>query len=220
MFNILITAGGTIEKIDDVRSIINHSTGALGMEIAAAFLREGCNITCIVGASCVSPPDGATVIKITDVASLQTTLTNLLADPTQNFHAIIHAMAVSDYKVKNPLLFGKISSDADELTLTLQKTPKIISTLRTLAPNAVIVGFKLTSGLDEKDIISTGHRLLTTNNCDFVLANDTKNLSPEGHKGWLIQKDKSFTTHHGKKEIAENIARAVLEKLDSSLRSE
>jgi phosphopantothenate-cysteine ligase len=235
MFNILITVGGTVEKIDNVRSIINHSTGALGMEIASAFLNEGCMVTCIVGTALAAGPlslgrpfTDAGIIPVTDVASLQTTIQELLSK--QNFDAIIHAMAVSDFKIKNPPSQGKIDSnafDSNELILTLEKTPKIISMLKGIAPNAILVGFKLTSGLSEEETISEGQNLLIKNNCDFVLANDTASLNPDNHKGYLIQKDAGaalaaeplslsrphYKTYYGKPEIAKNITKAVLERL-------
>jgi phosphopantothenate-cysteine ligase len=75
------------------------------------------------------------------------------------------------------------------------------------------VGFKLTSGLAEKETIQAGHSLLIKNDCDFVLANDTADLSPKGHKGLLVKRDGSFEVYHGKAEIAENIARVTLERL-------
>jgi phosphopantothenate-cysteine ligase len=218
MFRILVTLGGTVERIDDVRSIVNHSTGALGMEIAAAFLREGCEVTCITGAvgtTALGRPlmgsMGITEINITDVASLEKTILELCEK--FEFDAIIHAMAVSDYRLKGGAKKGKLGSDAEEITLTLKRNPKIISMFRGLAPNAVLVGFKLTSGLSEEETISAGHALLVKNNCDFVLANDTANLTSEGHRGYLIQKEKTFEVFCGKAEIAANITRITLERL-------
>jgi len=61
-------------------------------------------------------------------------------------------MAVSDYRIKDAF-DGKISSDADEVTITLIKTPKIIAMLRKLAPKAIIVGFKLLFRVDATHLI-------------------------------------------------------------------
>jgi len=118
-------------------------------------------------------------------------------------------MAVSDYRVKNADFSAKISSDADELTLTLEKIPKTIANLRKLAPNALIIGFKLTSNLTKEQTLDKAHALLQKNHCNFVLANDTSNLTKEGHVGYLVDTNKNFTTHIGKANIAHAISQEV-----------
>lgn len=52
---ILITSGGTTEKIDDVRGITNHSTGYLGKEIAELFLAKGHQVTLVTVKTAVKP---------------------------------------------------------------------------------------------------------------------------------------------------------------------
>ncbi|MCL2574969.1 MAG: hypothetical protein FWE33_00920 [Defluviitaleaceae bacterium] len=205
---IVITAGGTIEKIDAVRSIINNSTGQLGAEIAEAFFTKDCEIIYIRGKNAVSPNlNGVKEIIISSAADLDIALAKVFAKG--DICAIIHAMAVSDYRVKGKNV-GKISSDNDEITLILEKIPKTIGKLRTLAPNAIIVGFKLTSGLSQEETLGKAKALMTKNNCDFVLANDTSNLTPNGHLGYLVAKNGSFNIYEGKQNIAQAIVKEVL----------
>ncbi len=99
---ILITAGGTTEKIDDVRKITNMATGRLGSLIAEEFAAHVevekifyvCAQDSIVPvASCVD------IIKISSVEDLKNTLTELLSN--QKIDAVIHTMAVSDYTLKS-----------------------------------------------------------------------------------------------------------------------
>lgn len=101
--NILITAGGTTEKIDEVRHITNQSTGSLGRAIAEAFLRHDQveKIFYICGKSAVLPrhPDRVEVIRILNVEDLQNAVTTLLAK--QRLDGIVHCMAVSDYAVSS-----------------------------------------------------------------------------------------------------------------------
>ena len=52
---ILITSGGTTEKIDAVRGITNHSTGYLGKEIAELFLAKGHQVTLVTTKTAVKP---------------------------------------------------------------------------------------------------------------------------------------------------------------------
>lgn len=94
---ILITAGGTAEKIDQVRSITNHSTGKLGSFIADLFLKHDYQVDYVTTASALRPTAqiNLTVEEITDTQQLDERLTFLL---TKNrYDAVIHSMAVSDF---------------------------------------------------------------------------------------------------------------------------
>lgn len=95
---ILITAGGTAEKIDEVRSITNHSTGSLGKELAAAFSqRPNTQIDYIVARSAVKPAatENLRLFPISDTRELADTLTRLMTE--NRYDAVIHSMAVSDF---------------------------------------------------------------------------------------------------------------------------
>ena len=151
MKKILVTAGGTSEHIDDVRVIANLSTGVLGAFIADELAGEyKAAVTFVCGAHSVLPSGGKIkIIKIGGAADLQKTLFALLKK--EKFDAVIHAMAVSDYApVKKA---GKISSGGKTLTLTLKRTPKIISSIKKLAPETFLVGFKLLSNVSEKELL-------------------------------------------------------------------
>lgn len=94
---VLITSGGTVEPIDRVRSVTNHSTGRLGAAIAGKFLLEGWLVTYVCTAGSVQPRAGANLKTVTvkNVESVARTLKNLLQET--GYNVIIHAMAVSDY---------------------------------------------------------------------------------------------------------------------------
>lgn len=101
--NILITAGGTQEKIDEVRYIANHSTGTLGAIIAETFVENPTvSVTYLHGASAIVPKHPSiTSIPIFSTRDLETQLLQLLKQ--QTFDAVIHSMAVSDYTVENSI---------------------------------------------------------------------------------------------------------------------
>ena len=66
--NILITSGGTSEKIDQVRSITNHSTGQLGKMIAEHCLASGAYVTLLTTAKAVKPaPHDNLTIKMIEL---------------------------------------------------------------------------------------------------------------------------------------------------------
>lgn len=98
--NILITAGGTSEKIDDVRKISNTATGRLGSMIADTFLsKKNVSVTYVCPKDALVPRNKcADIIYIDNVRMLKLTLEKTLREHT--FDAIIHSMAVSDYSVK------------------------------------------------------------------------------------------------------------------------
>lgn len=94
--SILITAGGTQEDIDTVRSITNHATGRLGSLIADAFLQDGAKVTYLCGETSVLPAlHGCDVIKIRGVTMLIEKLDMLLQENV--YDCVIHSMAVSDF---------------------------------------------------------------------------------------------------------------------------
>jgi len=232
--NILITSGGTTEKIDNVRGISNSSTGRLGCAIAQAFadVPYTNHIFYVCNKAAVAPKNyKASIHFIESVDELCLTIKNICTE--NRIDVIIHAMAVSDYKTTavaqpsrvvgdvgmslidaikaaNMQGHGKISSDADSLLLLLEKTPKVIAMLRGLAPGAVIVGFKLLDNVTRDVLIDTGFRLLNNNSCDFVLANDATQVGEDAHVGYLIDRNRKYEMHNTKAEIAAAIVRAVV----------
>ena len=225
---IIITAGGTTEKIDDVRSITNLSTGRLGNVIARSVLSnfgEKLEKLYYIHGSRAIPPLGANVtsISIVGVSDLEQALKKILEN--EKIDAIIHSMAVSDYTVKElttledikegkTLEAGKkISSDIENLVIVMKKTPKVISSIKSWSPKTLVVGFKLLSHVPEEELIEVGHALLLKNNCDFVLANDLADIKEKTHKGLLIHPDKTYDTMETKEEIGETISKRLLEKL-------
>ena len=215
---IIITSGGTSERIDDVRMITNRSTGKLGSLIADAFrgAAPDAEIIYVCSETAILPEMLCGIIKIESAGELRRTLEKLLA--AEKIDAVIHAMAVSDYSVKAVTLLGgsnlsekKISSDHDNLAILLEKTPKVIGLIKQLQPETILVGFKLLSGADEQTLLQAGQDLMIRNNCDFVLANDLSGINADRHKAILIKPGANVRLN-SKQEIAEAIVVNVLKK--------
>lgn len=226
---IIITAGGTSERIDDVRTITNSSTGRLGYAIGTAFAEKyGDKIEKIYylhGLRAAYPIHAKVQpVAVGGVMDLQTELEKLLG--SEKIDAVIHAMAVSDYIVnevttldrirgvedpenKADLSGNKISSDIDDLVIHMKKSPKVISRIKKWAPDVKLVGFKLLSGVPHEELIDVGYHLLQKNGCDFVLANDLQEIGKDFHKGYLIHTDKTYDTMETNEEIADMIARRI-----------
>ena len=227
---IVITAGGTSERIDDVRTITNSSTGSLGFAIGNAFIAEEKveKIYYLHGKRAVWPEhEKIEPIEIGGVMDLKENITRVLTE--DKIDAVIHAMAVSDYMVhqvttldklmgtEDPahaqdLTGNKISSDIDDLISHMKRSPKVISCIKEVSPESILVGFKLLSGVPHEELIDVGYRLLQKNNCDFVMANDLREIGNGFHKGYLIHRDKTYDSMNTNEEIAAMIVRRVLEE--------
>jgi len=92
---------------------------------------------------------------------------------------VIHAAAVSDYSVENTA--GKISSEADTLTLKLKRNPKLLNMIKELSPHAKLVGFKLTSAASEKIITEKVSQQFEQAGCDLVVHNDMIDINKGIH---------------------------------------
>ncbi|MGN0702545.1 MAG: phosphopantothenoylcysteine decarboxylase [Lentihominibacter sp.] len=226
---ILITAGGTSEPIDDVRKITNRSTGKLGLAIGNRILREYPEkvekLYYLHGETADYPADPRVEpVRIGGTAELKEKLTEILAKDSVD--AVIHSMAVSDYMVDrvttveaikagveaDEITGNKISSSIDDLAIVLKRTPKIIGIIKELSPETKLVGFKLLSNVPHEELISVANALMEKNRCDFVLANDLKEIGRGSHKGYLVHRDGSVDYMETKEEIAEMIARRVMEQ--------
>jgi len=114
--NLIITAGGTSERIDTVRTITNNATGRLGSLIAEEFSRKLIHKThkiyylCGIGAVVPTLENVDTqIIRIEGTQQLQSEMNRLLN--TQSINAVIHSMAVSDYKVASITTAGLLAQD-------------------------------------------------------------------------------------------------------------
>ena len=135
----LVTAGATVEPIDQVRCLTNHSTGRLGTKLADTLARSGHQVTLLLSSTAQYSPK----VKSVSTSNFSTTsdLEKLLkAHSTANPDAVFHVAAVSDFKVARPKQ-GKIASDNPH-TLKLIPTPKLIQRFRKWFPEAILIGWK------------------------------------------------------------------------------
>ena len=172
---ILITSGATREPIDAVRFLSNVSTGRTGALIADALTRHGHTVTLLHGVTAVRSPHAAVSGTFDSTADLQARLQRLLG--TGDFDAVIHAAAVSDYR-PDTSHSGKLSSYANELTLRLVPTPKLLPALKSYAPRPLrVIGFKLTAGADEAARRTAVEKLFAAGTVDAVIHNDMDDLA-------------------------------------------
>ena len=222
---ILITSGGTTEKIDSVRGITNHATGTLGKYIAEAFLEKGYQVTLVTTKEAVKPKDHPllTVQIITNVDSLLSTL-----EPLVKTHDVfIHSMAVSDYTpvymtdlneveqaehvsdlLNRQNTESKISSKEDYQVLFMKKTPKVISLVKTWNPDICLIGFKLLVNVSKDELFAVARESLQKNKARYILANDLTEIKEEQHHAYLLDESHVYEANT-KKAIANLIFERV-----------
>lgn len=236
MKKIIVTAGGTSEKIDNVRKITNSSTGKLGMTIANHLLKENDDIKIyyICSKTSLRPKNNKVkVIEIDGTIDLKKTIENLLINDDIDY--FIHSMAVSDYmtdyittlnKIKESIIKSnnldeafsnietikknKISSHEDTLIICLKQTPKIISIIKNISPSTYLVGFKLLDGVSKEELITVAKNLRDENKCDIVVANDLENIRNGKHIAYIIDSNDNIIEASNKNDIAKKLVRKMI----------
>ena len=170
---VIITAGATVEAIDPVRFLSNHSTGKMGFAIAKACMNAGADVTIVAGRGVHLPtPFGAKRITVTTADDMLSACQLVMTDDGDGI--FIATAAVADYKVAN-IASQKIkkTSNQDDLTLALIKNPDILATISHTFPNAVMVGF----AAETQDSENYAHAKLIAKNLDMIAVNDVSDKS-------------------------------------------
>ncbi len=168
--NVVITAGATVESIDPVRYLSNHSTGKMGFALARACRDAGANVTLIAGGKVNLPTPFA--VKRIDVMSaidmLNTAKT--CAEGNENIDKadiFIATAAVADYRTRE-VVPQKIKKTQDTMTLELVKNPDILATISHTYPDIFMVGF----AAETQDVEKYAKGKLEKKKLDMIACND------------------------------------------------
>ncbi len=160
---ILVTAGPTLEEIDPVRFVSNHSSGKMGYAIARAARRRGAEVVLVAGPTCLDDPWGIETVHVCSADEMRDAVMARVAAST----IIVKAAAVADYRPKNRSA-GKIKKSADALVLELEKNPDILSEVGGVKGDRVLVGF----AAETCELVENARKKLAGKNLDMVVAND------------------------------------------------
>lgn len=208
--NILVTAGGTQERIDPVRFIGNDSSGKMGFAIAIEAQKLGANVTLVSGVSKLPDPVGITTIRVKTAVELSEAITRRFDE--QNI--LIMAAAVSDYRVQN-VADQKIKKDEDTLTLTLEKNPDILKQLGKIKQNQYLVGF----AAETQNGLINAQEKLEKKNLNLLVLNDVSNaaigFNSNDNEVTLLrpQMENIFIKQTSKKQIARELLNVVISDL-------
>ncbi|GJM21086.1 MAG: phosphopantothenate--cysteine ligase [Planctomycetota bacterium] len=203
---VLLTAGGTREPIDDVRVIANTSSGRLGARCAEAFARAGHEVTLLHGVQAERPTSSAASLRCRSFDT-SSDLAELLREHAPQAEVVLHAAAVADYTPERAT--GKLASEAETLVLRLHRAPKLIDGLRELAPRALLVGFKLTSGKSEPEREQVAEALRTRARLDLVVSNDAARTGEHDHEALVFAAGGVVGRATGKRQIADTLVELV-----------
>jgi phosphopantothenoylcysteine decarboxylase/phosphopantothenate--cysteine ligase len=160
----LITVGATREELDPVRFISNRSSGRMGYALAEAALKRGGEVTVVAGITTVAPPAGVKVIK----AQSAEEMSQAVARERESASVFIGAAAIADYRPAQRS-DQKIKKSKDSITLTLERTPDVLSQVAASRANGMLViGF----AAETENVLDNAREKLRAKNLDAIVAND------------------------------------------------
>lgn len=174
---VLVTAGPTMEAIDPVRFISNHSTGKMGYAIARQAMLRGADVTLVTGKVAITPPEFVTVVPVTSAQDMYEAVTAASADQD----IIIKAAAVADYKPAE-VSDNKIKKSDADMSMPLTRTKDILAFLGMQREEArkadgdsrlarqIICGFSM----ETQNLLENSRKKLGKKKIDMVAANNLK----------------------------------------------
>ncbi|SMP46865.1 bifunctional phosphopantothenoylcysteine decarboxylase/phosphopantothenate--cysteine ligase CoaBC [Anoxynatronum buryatiense] len=166
--NVLITAGPTMEPIDPVRYISNHSSGKMGFALAKAALLCGAKVTLVAGPVHLEPPAGCTYHSVKTTKEMHEIVLQLF-DQQQ---VVIKAAAVADYRPAE-MAMQKIKKNQTDLTIQMVKNPDILLELGKKKTHQILVGF----AAETEQVAAYAADKMKRKRLDLMVAND---VSREG----------------------------------------
>ncbi|MEY8428420.1 bifunctional phosphopantothenoylcysteine decarboxylase/phosphopantothenate--cysteine ligase CoaBC [Lachnospiraceae bacterium 46-15] len=163
---VLVTAGPTVEPIDPVRFITNHSTGKMGYALAKNCMLRGADVTLVTGPSPLPRPPFVHVEEITSAHEMFEAVTSRA--PRQDI--IIKAAAVADYRPCQ-VSTEKVKKSDNTLALELERTEDILKYLgEHKRPDQFLCGFSM----ETEHMIENSRKKLVRKNLDMIAANNLK----------------------------------------------
>lgn len=160
---VLVTAGGTMERLDPVRYLTNDSSGKMGFAIAEAAQLMGAQVTIVAGRTSAAPPSGVHLIRVESAKDMLEAVT----DAYDESDIVIKSAAVADYRAVE-ISDQKLKKNGEHLVIELQKTTDILETLGKRKKDQFLVGFAAETERVEHYAMDK----LRRKHCDLIVAND------------------------------------------------
>ena len=159
---IVVSAGGTEEAIDPVRTITNRSSGKMGYAIAEAARDRGAIVSLVAAPNNLARPVGISVTNIKSADDMK----KAIEDECLEADALIMAAAVADWRPSEKLDSKAKKNQSDTWSLELVKNPDIIASIN--STNLIKVGF----AAESENLVENSKTKIKSKNLDFIVAND------------------------------------------------
>ncbi len=202
----VVTAGATIEAIDPVRYITNHSTGKMGYAIAKSLVERGAEVTLVTGRTALTTPAGVKRVDVLSAADMYSAATEAFATAD----GAIMCAAVADYTPAK-VAEHKIKKSDDDMAIELVRTKDIAAALGAVKGDRLLVGFALES--DEG--VKSAQSKLKRKNLDFIVLNS---LTDKG-AGFGVDTNKvTFIDNNGSQSLPlmskSDVAESIVHKIE------
>lgn len=163
---VLVTAGPTMEAIDPVRYITNHSSGRMGYAIAGCAAYRGADVVLVTGRTHIEPPIFTKVIKVTDAESMY----NAVMGEIDDADIIVMAAAVADYTPAQ-VSDEKLKKKDGDMSVEMKRTRDILKEAGKIKKaNQYICGF----AMETQNLIENAKAKLEAKNADMIVANSLR----------------------------------------------
>ena len=202
---VLITIGGTIEAIDPVRFISNHSSGKMGMSLAHACIQAGAKTTLVVGSISIDVERRAETIFVTSASEMYDAVMNNITSQD----LFISCAAVADYRPSKVSL-NKIKKTSNIKSIQLTENKDILASVCKLKDKPICIGF----AAETENLISNAKHKLKNKKCDAIILNDISNSeiglkSDENEVHFISEKNSEKIDKNSKQIIAEIIINKI-----------
>ncbi len=179
---IVVTAGGTRERLDPIRFVGNRSSGLMGYALAQSLIDRGGAVVLVSGPVALPLPYGAEVVNVETAIDMQ----RAVAEAAQQADALVMSAAVSDYRPmrESP---SKIKKDklGNTLTIELVANPDIIAGVS--GSDIVKVGF----AAETENLLENAQRKLEAKSLDMIVANDAeRTIGSPSSQATLLYRDR------------------------------
>lgn len=210
---VLVTAGGTVERLDPVRYLSNDSSGKMGYAVAEEARGMGAEVVLISAPSSLPRPEGVEFVPVVSALDMLSAVMERLND----VDIVIKAAAVADYRPAeaSPV---KIKKKDEEMTIRLVKNPDILQQIGERKTKQYVIGF----AAETNDLEAIGLDKLRRKNCDLMVANDVTlegaGFGTDTNIVTLLDKDGNVERLPilSKREVARHLLKLAAERLPSA----
>lgn len=163
---VLVTAGATMEALDPVRFLTNHSSGKMGFAIAKEAMLRGAEVIVVKANTTAEIPNFVNVVEVSSAGDMF----NAVKAVSNQQDIIVKAAAVADYTPES-YVDSKIKKKDGDLSIALKRTKDI---LKYLGENKKEGQFLCGFSMETDNMLKNSKAKLSKKNADMIVANNLK----------------------------------------------